>query len=319
MKAVVVVEAGRPPVYREFPDPVPGAEEVLIRVHTAALSTLVRSRASGTHYSSKGQLPFVVGVDGVGELEDGTRVYFGFPSAPYGSFSELTVAPRTHTIRLPDGLDDVTAAALGNPGFAAWGALRERGGLRSGENVLVNGATGTAGRLTVQLAKHLGARRVVATGRNPEELNAVSQLGADATILLAGVDDAFEEAVQAQFREFGIDVVVDFLWGPSAERIIAAGAKAGRDAVPIRFVHVGSLSAPTITLPSAALRSSALELMGSGIGSIPPDRVLSSIGEVLKAAVPAGFKVETRVLPLTEVERAWPSPEGIPRTVVRVR
>ena len=125
-----------------------------------------------------------------------------------------------------------------------------------------------------------------------------------------------EEAFQKQFAD-RVDVVVDYLWGQSAERIIA-GAKAGKDAVPIRFVHVGSVSAPDITLPSAALRSSAIELMGSGIGSIPVDRLVKSIDDLMQATVPGGLKIATKTFPLSAVEETWPTAGNIPRPVFLV-
>jgi NADPH:quinone reductase-like Zn-dependent oxidoreductase len=318
MKAAIVVEAGQPPLYRDFLEPVPAEGELSVTVRAAALSNLVRSRASGLHYSSSGQLPFVVGIDGVGHLGDGRRVYFLFPRAPFGSLSETTVVRRSQCISLPDALDDVTAAAIANPGMSAWAAYTERAKLRAGEAVLVNGATGTAGRLAVQIAKYLGARKVVAIGRNVEALKALGSLGADVTIPLGEGGDAFEQAVHDQFRDGGIDVVVDYLWGPSAERILAAAAKASQDAVPIRFVQIGAVSAPTIGLPSAALRSSALTLMGSGIGSVPLDRLLRSIGDMMQAAVPGHFEIATKTFPLSAVEHVWATEGNQPRTVFQI-
>jgi NADPH:quinone reductase-like Zn-dependent oxidoreductase len=317
MKAAIVVEAGRAPVYGQFREPVPGADEVRVTVSAAALSTVVKSRASGRHYSSPGSLPFVVGIDGVGRLDDGRRVYFVLPRAPFGSMSERTVVSGSQFIALPDGLDDVTAAAIANPGMSAWAAFRERAKLKSGETVLVNGATGTAGRLAVQIAKHMGAKKVIATGRNAERLEEVKSLGADVTIPLGSIDNEFEGALQEQFHQ-GIDVVLDYLWGESAERVIIAGAKSGIGAVPIRFVHVGSVSGANITLPSAALRSSAIELMGSGIGSVSLERLLKSIEELTQTAVPAGFAIETKTFPLSEVEVVWGIAGGIPRAVFQI-
>jgi NADPH:quinone reductase-like Zn-dependent oxidoreductase len=182
----------------------------------------------------------------------------------------------------------------------------------------VNGATGTAGRLAVQIAKYLGARKVVATGRNVQALKELSTLGADVIIPLSEGGDAFDDALKAQFGGDGIDVVLDYLWGASAERVIVAGAKAGKDTVPIRFVHIGSVSATNISLPSAALRSSALTLMGSGIGSIPLDRMIKATGELMRAAVPAGFRIATRTYPLHEVEQIWDEPTSGPRTVFQI-
>jgi NADPH:quinone reductase-like Zn-dependent oxidoreductase len=318
MKAATVVEAGKTPIYGDFQEPVPAKGEVQITVSAAALSNLVKSRASGTHYSSSSQVPFVAGVDGVGRLDDGRRVYFVLPKAPFGSMAEKTVIRPSQCVSLPDDLDDVTAAAIANPGMSSWAACKERAKLRAGETVLVNGATGTAGRLAVQIAKYMGARKVVATGRNAEALKALPVLGADVTIPLGDVGEAFEETLKEQFGGDGIDVVLDYLWGPSAERIIIAGAKAGKDAVPIRFVQIGSMSAPNITLPSAALRSSAITLMGSGIGSIPVDSLVKSIGELMQATVPGGFEIVTKTFPLSEVEHVWAAPNSMPRTVFQM-
>ena len=258
----------------------------------------------------------------MGRLDDGRRVYFALPEAPFGSMAERAVIPASQCVSLPDDLDDVTAAAIANPGMSAWAAFKERAKLKAGEAVLVNGATGTAGRLAVQIAKHMGARRVVATGRNAEALKALSRLGADVTIPLGDATDkridAFEDALKEQFGGEGIDVVLDYLRGPSAERIIIAGAKAGKEAVPIRFVHIGAVSAPSITLPSAALRSSAITLMGSGIGSIAMDRMVQSIGELMQATVPGGFEISTKTFPLSAVERVWPASGSMPRTVFQM-
>jgi NADPH:quinone reductase-like Zn-dependent oxidoreductase len=315
MKAAVVLGAGQTPVYGDFSEPHPAAHEVRIAVSAAAISPIVRGRASGSHYSSHSRFPFVVGIDGVGRLEDGSRVYFVLPEAPHGSMAQRTVVASAQCVALPDALDDVTAAAIANPGMSSWAAYTERAKLKAGETVLVNGATGAAGRLAVQIARHLGAKKVIATGRNADTLASVAALGADVTILLTGDEAALETRFKEQFAQ-GVDVVVDYLWGRSAELLLAAGAKAGADAVPIRFIQIGSASGADITLPSAALRSSAIELMGSGIGSVSLEHLVRSVAGVLQAAVPGGFKVATRAVPLPEVESVWSSDDGTRRTVL---
>jgi NADPH:quinone reductase-like Zn-dependent oxidoreductase len=169
----------------------------------------------------------------------------------------------------------------------------------------------------VQIARYLGAKKVIASGRNVEALKEVAALGADVTIPLAG-DEA---ATEARFRDVfagGVDVVIDYLWGPSAERILVAAAKAAPDAVPIRFVQVGSLGGQEITLPGAVLRAKAIELMGSGLGSAPVGRLLGEIREMLEAVVPAGFRVATKPVPLSEVEAAWPADDSRQRTVFTI-
>ena len=106
MKAAVVVQAGKMPVYGDFNEPSPGSGERRITVTAAALSPVVKSRASGAHYSAAGDFPFVAGIDGVGRLDDGRRAYFILPRAPHGSMAEWATVPSSHCVTLPDGLDD---------------------------------------------------------------------------------------------------------------------------------------------------------------------------------------------------------------------
>jgi len=204
---------------------------------------------------------------------------------------------------VPDGLDDITAAAIAIPGMSSWAALKDRAKFVAGETVLVNGATGTAGRLAVQIAKYLGAKKVIATGRNAVALQSLKALGADLTILLVENYVALEDAFKEQFVG-GVDVVLDYLWGQSAERLLIAGGKAGKD-TPTRFIQIGTASGANITLPGAILRSSAIELMGSGLGSVPLDRILRAIEKLLQAVVPGRFEIATKPVPLSEVEQAW--------------
>jgi NADPH:quinone reductase-like Zn-dependent oxidoreductase len=226
-------------------------------------------------------------------------------------------------VAIPDAMDDVTAAAIANPGMSAWAALVERATLKPGDTVLVNGATGSAGKLAVQLAKYLGAGRVIGTGRNEAELQKLLSLGADAVIqfqLGAGnPDDAklYEQALTAEFAR-GIDVVVDYLWGESARIIIVAIAKSAEDAKPVRFVHVGAASGDLhVEIPSAALRSSAIQLMGSGIKSVPFEKLLNAIAKVFAIAGETRLQVATRTVPLAAIQEAWAAP-GNPRVVVTI-
>jgi NADPH:quinone reductase-like Zn-dependent oxidoreductase len=228
--------------------------------------------------------------------------------------AEYCIVKKTHCVPLPAALDDVTAAAIAIPGMSSWAALVERARLVKGETVLINGATGVSGRLAVQIAKYLGAGKVIATGRHAQALQSLQALGADVTISLAQDKDALEGEFRTQFRE-GIDVVLDYLWGQSAEQLLACATQAAPDAVPIRFVQIGAISGPTITLPSAALRSTAIELMGSGIGSIPMPRILDAITQLLNAAVPGGFQIATNPVLLSELEQHWTDDESRERTV----
>jgi NADPH:quinone reductase-like Zn-dependent oxidoreductase len=315
MKAAIVSSAGQPPVYGEFADPVAAPGQSVVRVHAASISHVTRGRASGSHYSSGGVLPFVPGIDGVGVTDDGRRVYFLMPESPWGAMAERCPVDLRHQIELPQGLNDESAAAMAIPGMSSWAALSERAHLKAGETVLVNGATGASGRLAIQIARHLGAAKVIATGRHSSSFAELKELGADVTIELVEDRAALEEAFKREFRD-GVDIVLDYLWGVSAEVLIVAAAKAGPDGKAMRFVQIGSMSGGNITLPSAALRSSAIELMGSGIGSVPFERLLEAIRGVLTAAPAAGFRIATRMLPLAEISAAWASKDTEARVVL---
>src|SRR5262249_57843365 len=177
MKAAVLRALGRPPRCEEFPDPQAGEGEVLVHVKAASLKNVDKMMAGGSHYDRIAKLPCVCGVDGVGLLDDGSRVYCGGARPPYGMMAERTVVARAWCLPVPEQVDDVTAAALPNPALSAWLALVWRAQLRPGESVLVLGATGVAGQLAVQIAKHLGAERVVAAGRNRRGLATLHGLG----------------------------------------------------------------------------------------------------------------------------------------------
>lgn len=320
MKAAVVNGPGQKPRYTDFSEPVAKDGEELISVSASALSQLTKSRAGGGHYSSDGAFPAVAGTDGVGRTTAGQRVYFALPEVPFGALAEKSLVKTQHCIALPDSLDDITAAAIANPGMSAWAAMIERAQLKAGETVLVNGATGTAGRLAVQLAKYLGAAKVIATGRNQQVLEELKTLGADITIpftigtLHPSGAKRYEQALMQEFPR-GIDVVVDYLWGESARTIIAAIAKSVEDAKPVRFVHVGGASGQeSIDLPGAGLRSSAIVLMGSGAKSVRSSRLLAAIKSVFEATIPAGLQIATKTVPLSQVEAYWSAP-GKPRVV----
>jgi NADPH:quinone reductase-like Zn-dependent oxidoreductase len=324
MKAAVVMAAGQAPAYRDFDTPVARPGEELVTVRASALSQLSRSRASGAHYTSDGGFPLIAGSDGAGVTQDGRRVYFALPEAPFGALAELCPVSPERCVALPDSLDDITAAAIANPGMSAWAALVERAHLVAGETVLVNGATGTAGRLAVQLAKYLGAGKVIATGRNEKELEEVKKLGADIVVpFRLGMQNAsgakdYENALKQVFAS-GINVVIDYLWGESAKTIIVAIAKAVEDGTAVRFVHVGGASGEeNIELPGAALRSSAILLMGSGAKSVGLPVLLQAVRSVFDAVQPAGLKIATKAAPLSEVGKVWQQAAGKPRLVFSI-
>ncbi|AOJ71915.1 MULTISPECIES: quinone oxidoreductase family protein [Burkholderia] len=314
MKAAVVLGAGQRPAYAEFDSPGASPGHRAIDVTASALSRLAQARASGAHYSSTGRFPFVAGVDGAGRLDDGRRVYFFGPQAPFGAMAERTLVPEANCIPLPDSLDDVTAAAIALPGMSSWAALTERARLAAGETVLVNGATGTSGRLAVRIAKHLGAAKVIATGRNANVLDALKSAGADVTISLAQDDGQVARAFETHFRA-GVDVVLDYLWGASARAALMAAANASPEARPVRFVQIGTIGGADVLLPGAVLRATAITLMGSGLGSLSLPRLLDAARAVFEAARAAGLRIDTETVPLADVGAYWDDTSSLVRPV----
>lgn len=323
MKAAIVKAPNTIPIYADFPAPVARAGFSLVRVTASGLSNFTKLHASGSYYSSDGVFPAVAGVDGVGTNEDGQRVYFILPEAPFGSLGELSLVRSANCIPLADQLDDVTAAAIANAAGSAMAAIVDRGHLRPGETVLVNGGTSSAGRLAIQISKYLGARKVIATGRNQAELNHLKSLGADVVLQFASgpgneEQNSLFEAELIQEFENGIDLVIDYLWGQSAKTIISAVGKGCKTFTPVRFVHVGSASGEDgIEVTGVELRSSPILLMGSGYKSIDPTRMFGILHETFDAVVAANLQIETKVVPLSRVTEYWDAP-GKPRIVFTI-
>jgi NADPH:quinone reductase-like Zn-dependent oxidoreductase len=307
MKAAVLHAFGQSPRYEDFADPQATEGEVLVRVKAASLKNVDKMMASGSHYDRFPDLPCVCGVDGVGVLDDGARVFCGGARPPYGMMAERAVVSRAWCLPVPEPIDDVTAAALPNPALSAWLALIWRAQLQPGERVLILGATGVAGQLAVQIAKHRGALWVVAAGRNRRVLATLRDLGADATIAL---DLSDQELTAAFIREAGprpFDVVLDYVWGHPTEVLLEALTRHDVKIAPsrTRLVAIGEMAGPTIALSAAALRSSGLELYGSGGGSVPHEAIFEAFPQVWALASGGKLRIKIEPIPLADVESAW--------------
>ncbi|HWD61721.1 MAG TPA: zinc-binding alcohol dehydrogenase family protein, partial [Humibacter sp.] len=264
MKAAVVDRTGGIPVLRNVSEPVPGDGEVLISVEAVAVENVDRAIVAGTHYTAaafQANLPAVPCFDGIGRLRDGTLVGFGGLTPPNGALAQFAVVPTAYAPPIPEGIDPAEAAALSS---AITGmSMQTAAELTAGETVLVQGATGVAGRLAVQIARLLGAGRIVATGRDDDALADLTNLGADAVINTTVDDRALVEAYRDEANS-GYDVVVDFLWGRPTELLTRALTP---DSFvmpkPTRLVHVGVAAGETIELAGNAIRTSGLEIYGA--------------------------------------------------------
>lgn len=309
MKAAVLNAIGSAPRCEEFSEPQANEGEVIVRVRAAALKPVDRQMASGAHYASPVNLPVVCGSDGVGVLKDGTRVFFAGTRAPYGTMAERTVVAAVRCLPLPDNIDDITAAAVFNPGLSALGALKWRAQIMPGETVLVLGATGVTGKLAIQTAKLLGAGRVIAAGRNDQVLSGLKELGADAIIRLDKSGKELAEAFAREAGSKGFDVIIDYLWGAPTEALLAALTR--EDFTPAesraRLVQIGESAGATIALPAAVLRSTRLEILGAGSGSAPASREAwyEAIQWLLEKVAGGALRIETEQVRLEGIESEW--------------
>ena len=306
MKAAVIKGFGEVPQYADFADPIAAEGEALVDVKASVLENFDKGTVSGKHYSSKKlypQFPAVVGTDGVGMTGDGQLVSFGRIRAPFGAFAERTVAG--YTIPVPGGVDAVRACSIPPSALTSLLPLKYSARLRPGETVLVNGATGVSGRIAVQVAKLLGAGKVIATGRNERSLELLSRLGADVVVDLKQGDAALAAALVKAGGEGGIDVVVDFVWGRPAEVLIGTliPEEVGFAKRRIRYLQIGEKAGSNISLPGSALRTSGLELMG--IGKISFEVVLEEMKQIWEWIVADRLFMEIERVPLADIANAW--------------
>lgn len=309
MKAAVVYTKGEMPKYADFAEPIPQNEsQVLISMKAVAITNLDKGKASGKHYSSENhnQNGFVIGSDGVGLLENGTRVY---ARGINGTIAEKAIIDKNILVPLPDGISDTIAASLPNAVAGSAMALKFRAGIKEGETVLINGATGFTGQMAIQLARHYGAKKIIVTGRNEKTLQSLLELGADEIISVKQND----EAIIAQLKEIHsttpIDIILDYLWGHPAELLLNTLKGNGSFTNKVRYVNIGGMAGDSIQLSAGILRSVDLQLSGSGLGSWSKTEVKSLFSEILPEmfllAAQNKLKVNIQEVKIADIEEMW--------------
>jgi NADPH2:quinone reductase len=304
MKAAVVDRVGGVPECRDVPEPPVGDGEVLVAVVAVAVENVDRAIVGGTHYTAaefQAVLPAVPCFDGIGRLPDGTTVGFGGLKPPRGALAERVVVPVTHTVPVPDGIEPSVAAALSSAISAM--CMQTAGGFAAGETVLIQGATGVAGRLAVQVARLLGAGRIVATGRDDAALEEVAALGADAVINTAVDDSELVGAFHKNAGE-GYDVVLDYLWGRPSELLTRALVPDSFTlAKPTRLVQIGESAGPGIRLTGDALRTSGLEVYGAGRNAATG--MAAAYRQVVDWVRGGSLTIPVVSMPLSRIAEAW--------------
>ncbi|QAY72566.1 zinc-binding alcohol dehydrogenase family protein [Agromyces protaetiae] len=304
MKAAVVDRVGGIPRYQDFRDPEVGEGEVLVTVEAVAVENVDKAIVAGTHYTSgpfQAALPAIPCFDGIGRLPDGTLVGFGGVTPPYGTLAQYAAVPATHAAPIPEGIEPPVAAALSSAISAM--CMRTAGGLVEGETVLIQGATGVAGRLAVKVARLLGAGRIVATGRDDDALRELTDLGVDAVINTA-VDDA--DLIEA-YREHagdGYDVVVDYLWGRPTELLVRAlTPESFAMPKPTRLVQIGESAGASLQLSADALRTSGLEIFGASRNLATG--MAAAYQQIVDWVRSGELVIDVVTMPLSRIEEAW--------------
>jgi NADPH:quinone reductase-like Zn-dependent oxidoreductase len=309
MHAAVVTSFDEPPHYRKVDVPTPDNDhQVLVDVLAVGLHPRVRTDAAGRHYTSSGELPMIPGVDGVGRTADGRRVFFVSNDEFPGSMAEKAIVDPRRTVPLPDDSDVEKIAAAMNPAMSSWVALRRRVPIKAGQSVLVLGATGNAGTMAVQVAKRLGAGRVVGAGRDRDRLRGLLGIGADAIVQLTEDSDATGAALAEAAAE--VDIVIDYLWSKPAEQAMMALVTGRSDrSRALNWIQIGAMAGATLELPSVALRSANLRIQGNGQGAVSTQAYLAELPSLIGEIDAGALKIGVRAVPLTEVESAWTDPD----------
>lgn len=293
----MISELGRPPELADRPEP---SGEAIYEISAVSLNPIDINVGAGRYFGGHPELPYVPGCEGVGRAPNGGRVYLfsgGLGLSRDGLLAERSAAPADLGIPLPDAVSNEIAASCGIAGMAGWMPIAWRAPVRKDDCVLVLGATGTVGLVATQAAKLLGARRVVAVGRNPGRLKRAAELGADVTVSLQ------EDDLVAAFREAaggdGPTHIVDTLWGPPAVAAIQAASPGWR------LVQIGQSADAEVTLASAVVRGKMGELYGYTDFAVPRntfrEQYLRLVGHA--AAGEIVFDIET--YPFERVAEAW--------------
>jgi len=295
MHSALVTTWGQPPAYTPVPaPPAPSDDEEQITLLAAGVHQVVRSRAAGKHYSS-GPLPHVPGVDGVGETQDGRKVYFTTFNTG-GSLAELVNVHTSEVFPLPADADAAVIAGMVNPAMSSWLAVKTRldRPLRPGFVAVIMGATSASGALAASLMKRLGASKVVGVARSLAKLERLPAL--DERVVLA------EDPAATDFSKLGdVDVVLDYIYGPASVRLLAQLSSK----VPTTLIEIGTLGgAQEMAVPASLLRSKDITIRGSGPGSWSMADQKQALPELLDALCQIeGLAV--RIEKLVNVEKVW--------------
>jgi NADPH:quinone reductase-like Zn-dependent oxidoreductase len=308
MAAAVLRKHAAPPDYLHWPVPQRGSGQALVQVVAAPISPLDLLCASGKSYFGEPALPYIPGTQGVGivveadALPTGQRVWFSCDAGMKpgdGSLAGYCVIEEPSALALPDGIESDLVASLGLSAIAAWMALTWRGRLQPGEQVLVLGASGAVGQVAVQVARLLGAGRVIAASRDKDGRALALSRGADAAVDLSGDDvDEISRRIAAAC-EGPLHLVIDPLWGLPAEAAMRVLGPEGR------LVNFGSSAGASARFESATVRSRLHAILGYTNNALTHEQKAQALTQILAYAAAGRCTVEREMVPLEQVSQAW--------------
>ena len=306
MKAIRIHETGGPEVMQleEVEVPTPQEGEVLVKVEAAGVNYADLAQCQGA-YLTRTRTPMTLGVEfagtvaalgpGVSTLAEGTPVVaFG-----EGGYAEYAVARANMVIPIPPNLDFVHAAALPVQGITAYQLLRESARIQPGESVLVHAAAGGVGTLAVQLAKLMGAGKVIGTASNTNKLNLVRSLGADAAINYT--EESWVEQVKTATGGRGADIILEMVGGSVAEQNLQCLAPFGR------MVVYGAASGQIVQFSGIQLMYKNQAIIGYWLTAQlrRPDRIFQAVMELMQFITNGQLQIIVgQTFPLAEAAEA---------------
>jgi NADPH2:quinone reductase len=306
VRAAQIQELGASPQLVDVDGPDRSDGRALVAVAAVALNPIDINVSRGRFYGGHPDLPYIPGTEAVGRiaeaptLGEGIRVYVGGGGLGVqrdGTMVERVAVSEDDAFPLPGGIDDEHAVACGTAGLAGWMPVAWRAPVQQDDRVLVLGATGTAGSISVQGAKLLGAEHVVAAGRNPDKLSRLKELGADDVVRL-GEDDPTDDFRKA-FDGQGPTLVIDPLWGEpaaAATRAAAGGA---------RHVQLGQSAGPEATFTSNDVRGKTLNLLGYSNFALPAEVKRAGYLQLIDHVASGRIVIDLDTFPLEQVADAW--------------
>jgi NADPH2:quinone reductase len=308
MKAVRFHKTGGPEelIFEEVATPVPQAGEVLIRVEAVGLNFADVMRRRGDDYPEPSPVPFILGAEVAGTVAElgagvtGLTVGAAVLATPgAGGYAQFICVPAPMVMPLPPGIDATKAAALVAHGLTAALVLKKAAKLVPGESILIEGAAGGVGSLTIQLARLYGAGKVIAAASSPEKRSIAEGLGAHASVDYTV--DGWDAKVRQLTNGRGVDVLVEMSGGANVDTAFKALAPFGR------MIYLGQSSGESASVDPWALTVPNHTVTGFYIGAYLafPELIMETMSEIIGFVMSGKLALQVgTVLPLSQASQA---------------